>query len=73
MSTPTLRRALAALTLAALGATAAFAQQGAAPRAFEQLSYPPLHDITPPPVVRDTLPNGMRLLRSRTTSCPKSS
>jgi predicted Zn-dependent peptidase len=62
MSTPTLRRALAALTLAALGATAAFAQQGAAPRAFEQLSYPPLHDITPPPVVRDTLPNGMRLL-----------
>jgi len=62
MSTPTLRRALAALTLAALGATAAFAQQGATPRAFEQLTYPPLHDITPPQVVRDTLPNGMRLL-----------
>ena len=62
MSTPTLRRALAALAAATLGATAALAQQGATPRAFEQLTYPPLHDITPPQVVRDTLPNGMRLL-----------
>jgi predicted Zn-dependent peptidase len=62
MSTPTLRRALAALVVATLGATAALAQQGATPRAFEQLTYPPLHDITPPQVVRDTLPNGMRLL-----------
>ncbi|HOC44818.1 MAG TPA: pitrilysin family protein [Thermoanaerobaculales bacterium] len=62
MSTPTLRRTLAVLALAALGATAALAQQGAAPRAFETLAYPPLHDITPPQVVRDTLPNGIRLL-----------
>jgi len=73
MSTPTLRRALAALAVATLGATAALAQQDAPPRAFEQLTYPPLHDITPPQVVRDTLPNGMRLLLSRTTSCPESS
>jgi len=71
MSTPTLRRALAALAVAALGATAALAQQGAAPRAFETLTYPPLHDINPPPVVRDALPNGMRLLLVEDHALPR--
>jgi zinc protease len=71
MSTYTLRRALAALAIAALGATAALAQQGAAPRAFEQLTYPPLHDIDPPPVVRDALPNGMRLLLVEDHALPR--
>lgn len=61
MSTMTFRRGLTALTLVLL-ATVAFAQQGAGPRPFEQLTYPPLNDITPPQVVRETLPNGMRLL-----------
>jgi len=62
MSTTNLRRGMTALVLVTLVATLASAQQGATPRPFEQLTYPPLNDITPPRVVRDTLPNGMRLL-----------
>jgi zinc protease len=62
MSTQTLRRGLVALAIVVLGASAALAEQGQSPRAFEKLAYPPLHDINPPQVGRETLPNGMRLL-----------
>ena len=59
----------AALALA-LAATAAFAQAAPAqsqapkmaPRYFEKLSYPKLHEIKAPDIVQETLPNGLRLL-----------
>jgi len=58
-----------ALTAAAIAlvfvAAASLAQQSAAnptPRTIDKLVYPKLHEIRPPTVVRDTLPNGLRLL-----------
>lgn len=57
---------IAALVLI-LMAFCGFAQQAAsqksrAPRAIEKIAYPKLHDIKMPSIVRDTLPNGMRLI-----------
>ncbi len=60
-SAPFLLAALVAVTLAAPSP----AQQSAAkpaPRTVDTLVYPKLHEIKSPTVVRETLPNGVRLL-----------
>ncbi len=44
-----------------LGAAAALAAEPA-PRPFETIQYPPLHPIHEPPVVRRSLPNGLKLI-----------
>ncbi len=41
---------------------AASPAKGKGKRPFEQLKYPKLHDITMPKVVRETLPNGMKVI-----------
>jgi zinc protease len=55
---------VAALTLVALAATAAAPQPAPTPqsRPIDRLVFPKLHDIKTPPVVRETLANGLKLL-----------
>ena len=54
------------VTVAALASLALAGPLGAAEKApknpVDRLAYPKLHDIKPPAVVRETLPNGMKLL-----------
>ncbi len=52
--------ALALFVVCALALPQIAAAQGKT--VIDQLNYPRLHDITPPAVVRDTLPNGVKLL-----------
>lgn len=55
---------VAALALVAFATTTAAQQTapGAKPRPVDKLVYPKLHDIKTPAVVRETLPNGVKLL-----------
>jgi zinc protease len=67
MKTQNLMRAGLTILLLALTATLGFAQAAAAqkdraPRAIEKIAYPKLNEIQMPSIVRDTLPNGMRLI-----------
>jgi zinc protease len=66
MRTSTFQRTVTAALAILFFASVTLAQEPAvekrAPRAIERLSYPKLHDIQLPAVVRETLPNGLRLL-----------
>ncbi len=55
---------LAALALVVFSASIAAQQTapGAKPRPVDKLVYPKLHDIKTPAIVRETLPNGLKLL-----------
>ena len=55
---------LAGLALVTFSASVAAQQTaaGAKPRPIDKLVYPKLHDIKTPAVVRETLPNGLKLL-----------
>jgi predicted Zn-dependent peptidase len=56
-----LRPGVVTLALAVLAAQA-LAQEKTVKRPIDKFSYPKLHDLTSPTVVRETLPNGMKLL-----------
>ncbi|MBZ5589794.1 MAG: insulinase family protein [Acidobacteriia bacterium] len=64
MTTPRSAPTAAALALLALATPALAGPPAAAakPRAVDRLVYPKLHEIKAPPVVRETLPNGLHLL-----------
>jgi zinc protease len=54
--------ALAMILFASLALAQQPAAETRAPREIEKLNYPKLHDIQLPAVIRETLPNGLRLL-----------
>jgi zinc protease len=64
MKTPRLALPMVVLLAFLVPAAASFGQATKAgkPRAVDTIKYPKLHDIKMPAVVRETLPNGMKLL-----------
>ena len=64
MKTPRIALSLVALLASLVPAAASFGQGAKAgkPRAIDTIKYPKLHEIKMPAVVRETLPNGMKLL-----------
>ena len=59
---PTGIAALAIILFASLALAQQPATEKRAPREIEKLNYPKLHDVRLPKVIRETLPNGLRLL-----------
>ena len=64
MKTNRLTLPLAALLACLVPVAASFAEgaKPGKPRAIDTIKYPKLHDIKMPNVVRETLPNGMKLI-----------